>query len=264
MSNFLRILLLSSTSIFCTSHATPLHLSISDPVLGNRNVGYEEVNGRAITEGDIILGKIVHLQRQGAVITLKIGGSRWPHGVIPYEIHEDLPFMNKLSVFQAIDHWQKNSHLTFVELTSKNRTNYSDYITFMPAPGTECSSYVGRKLGKQEINLSPRCTTMNTVHEIGHALGLWHEQSRADRNNYVRIVWDNIEEDHKYNFDQHLSDGQDFGDYDYQSIMHYGPLAFSKNGQPTIVPLMIGVEIGQRNHLSAKDIAAIEAMYPAD
>lgn len=77
---------------------------------------------------------------------------------------------------------------------------------------------------------------MNTVHEIGHALGLWHEQSRADRDSYIKILWENIAEDHKYNFNQHLHDGKDFGVYDYASIMHYGPLAFSKNGEKTIVP----------------------------
>lgn len=103
---------------------------------------------------------------------------------------------------------------------------------------------------------------MNTVHEIGHALGLWHEQSRADRDNYVKILWENIAEDHKYNFNQHLHDGKDFGAYDYSSIMHYGPLAFSKNGEKTIIPLVGEITIGQRNQLSAQDIAAVNAMYP--
>ncbi|MGF2339117.1 M12 family metallopeptidase, partial [Acinetobacter baumannii] len=41
-----------------------------------------------------------------------------------------------------------------------------------------------------------------------------------------------------------------------------GRFAFSKNGQPTIIPLVDGVEIGQRTHLSEKDIAAVKAMYP--
>lgn len=262
MNYCLKIIGLSS--IFISSlHASPLgQITITDPLLGSRTITYETVKGDAVVEGDIILGSLAKLNNQGAVITPKVGGSRWPHGVIAFEIHEELPFINKLAILQAIDHWQKNTPLEFVELTSKNRSEYSDYISFIPASGTTCSSYVGCQKGKQEIKLSPRCNTMNTVHEIGHALGLWHEQSRADRNFYVRIIWENIEEKYKFNFDQHLTDGKDFGNYDYQSIMHYAPYAFSKNGQPTIIPLTEGIEIGQRAHLSEKDIAAIKAMYP--
>lgn len=262
--NYLRTVGIVYTSLFLSSsYATTLgNITIADPVMGTRSIVYEQINDYAVVEGDILIGKIANLQHQGAVITPKVGGSRWANGVVPYEIAEDLPFMNKLAILQAIDHWQKHSNIEFVELTSKNRYELRDYISFIHAEGTTCSSYVGRQGGEQIINLAPRCTTMNTVHELGHALGMWHEQSRADRNSFVRIVWENIEEDYKHNFDQHLTDGKDFGDYDYQSIMHYGPLAFSKNGQKTIIPLIDGVEIGQRNHLSEKDIAAINAMYP--
>ena len=263
MNHYLKILSLFSL-VFCSSIQAAIlgQITIKDPLLGDRKITYEQINGYAVVEGDILLGKIARLNRKGAITTPELGGSRWPHGIIAYEIDEDLSFNNKLSVLQAIDHWQKNSFLEFVELTSKNRSQYPDYISFIPALGTICSSYVGRQKGKQEINLSPRCTTMNTVHEIGHALGLWHEQSRNDRDLFVSISWDNIEEDHRYNFNQHFTDGTDFGSYDYQSIMHYGPYAFSKNGLPTITPLVEGAEIGQRNHLSEKDIAAIKAMYP--
>lgn len=245
------------------AHAITLgSVTVADPVMGSRTLVYEKINEYAVVEGDILIGKVANLQHQGAVITHKVGGSRWPNGVVPYEISEDLPFMNKLAILQAIDHWQKHTNIEFVELNSKNRFDYRDYISFIHAEGTTCSSHVGRQGGKQVINLAPRCNTMNTVHELGHALGMWHEQSRADRNSFVRIVWENIDEDHKYNFDQHLTDGKDFGEYDYQSIMHYGSLAFSKNGEKTIIPLVDGVEIGQRNQLSEKDIAAIKAMYP--
>lgn len=244
-------------------HAVTLgHITMADPVMGTRTVTYEKINNYAVVEGDILIGKISDLQRRGAIITPKVGGSRWSNGVIPYEINENLPFSNKLAILQAIDHWQKHSNLEFVELNKKNRYEYRDYISFIPAEGTTCSSYVGKHGGMQEINLAPRCNTMNTVHELGHALGLWHEQSRSDRNLYVRIAWENIEEEHKNNFDQHLTDGKDYGDYDFQSIMHYGQYAFSKNGQKTIIPLVEGVEIGQRTQLSEKDIAAIKAMYP--
>lgn len=250
--------ILSASSSFATKSG---NLDIADPVLGNRTLVYEKFEDFAVVEGDIIIGRISEFQGRGAVFRPQIGGSPWREGIIPFEISEELPLLNKLAVLQAISHWQKYTALKFIEINSKNRPDFRDYLTFVPAPGTICSSYVGRHGGRQEVNLSPRCTNMNTVHEIGHAIGLWHEQSRADRDNYIRIAWENIDDEHRYNFDQHLSDGRDFGDYDYQSIMHYGAYAFSKNGKKTLVPLDESIEIGQRNQLSEKDIAAVSAMY---
>ena len=237
-------------------------ISVYDPMFGTKQITYEKINHHAIAEGDIVLGDTRHLDKQGAVILPKIYGGRWSNGVVPFTVDETMPLINKVAIYQAIATWQKQSNLEFIELNSKNRYNYKDYIDFVPAAGTECSSEVGRVGGRQAINLAPRCNPMNTVHEIGHAIGLWHEQSRADRAQYVRIVWENIEESHKHNFDQHLSDGKDFGEYDYESVMHYSEYSFSKNGQKTIIPLKEGVVIGQRDHLSEKDIVAVKAMYP--
>jgi acylphosphatase len=134
-----------------------------------------------------------------------------------------------------------------------------------------------RNSGEQSIILSDRCETGAVIHEIAHTVGLWHEQSREDRDKFVGIIWDNIvsgpteDDDMRFNFDQHITDGDDVGPYDYCSIMHYGAWAFSIDGEtrdkPTIdvlrsdLPCGDANSIGQRNGLSAGDIAAVIQMY---
>ncbi|XP_011705310.1 PREDICTED: astacin-like, partial [Wasmannia auropunctata] len=76
------------------------------------------------------------------------------------------------------------------------RTNQKDYIKIV-SDNTRCWSYVGKIGGEQIINLQiPGCVTKKgtVVHEIMHAAGFWHEQSRDDRDKYVTIIWDNIQE----------------------------------------------------------------------
>ena len=116
--------------------------------------------------------------------------------------------------------------------------------------------------GQQTISLGAGCSTGNAIHEIGHTVGLWHEQSREDRDLFVAINWQNIQTGMSAQFNQHITDGDDLGGYDYGSIMHYPRTAFSSNGQETITPTDPNAQIGQRNGLSAGDIAAVAAMYP--
>jgi hypothetical protein len=160
-----------------------------------------------------------------------------------------------------MDYWQRVTNVRFVELTEENRNYYRDYVAFVPEYGQLCASFVGRRGGRQEVFLSPRCDFRILLHEIGHVLGLWHEQSRLDRDYYIAIIWENIEERARYNFEKRTTDGVDYKQYDYQSIMHYSPYAFSKNGKKTIEPLFPGVVIGQQQIPSSGDVAAVNALY---
>jgi hypothetical protein len=227
---------------------------------GLQPVRFSLNNHYAVVEGDILLAKDTELKPGSVVVKTQSG--RWENGIVPYKIDPNLPVENQKNVLQAMIEWLNHSHLKFINVSRLKESPYQDYILFTSAPGTECSSYVGRHGGVQVVRLAPRCNVFNTTHEIGHALGLWHEQSRSDRNNYIRIVWENIEPEMMHKFEQHLNDGEDIGDYDYESLMHYGPYAFSSNGKQTIVPLKESAEIGQRTHLSNKDIKAINTLYP--
>lgn len=220
----------------------------------NVPVQYTLVNGLPIYQGDIILDLDGPTQ---AGIGLPDAASLWPGGIVPYEINRSLP--NQQRIHDAIAHWEAHTSLRFVERTSSNAGQYPNWIEFKPSFG--CSSYVGMRGGKQPINLATGCSTGNTIHEIGHAIGLWHEHSRADRDEFVDVRYENIVASAAFNFDKQIDNGEDIGDYDYGSIMHYPRWAFSKNGQDTIVPHDPDAEIGQRQALSADDIAAVEYLY---
>lgn len=243
-----------------------------------KEVEFSIVNGKAIFEGDIVLftedelSALSQAEARGVRPThgetataealqrgIGITGQRfrWPRGRIPYEI--DPSFPNPQRILDAIAHVEQNTRLRFVRLTPQNAAQFPNFVRFEALDG--CWSHVGMRGGMQQISLGTGCGFGAAVHEILHCAGLWHEQSREDRGSFVTIHWENIAPAQRHNFNQHITDGDDIGNYDFGSLMHYGRFAFSTNNQPTITPVG-GQAIGQRTGMSAGDIAAIRALYP--
>lgn len=226
------------------------------------------VQGSAfIVEGDIVIAAVEQVWAAAkagrALDPLGIGvhpeERLWPGRVIPYEVTAELLNDNRLR--SAIQDWNSSTSVQFKDYTDEQEKP-KDRVLFVRMP--ECSaSQVGKQGGVQPIWISDLCTTGNILHELGHAAGLWHEQSRKDREDFVRIEWNNIAPVDRTNFTQRIHDGRDILSYDYGSLMHYPSNAFAINSSlPTIVVTRIPPEpIGQRHHLSDLDKRSVEDLY---
>lgn len=167
---------------------------------------------------------------------------------IPYKIHNNITY--KDDIMKVIDYYHQVTNVKFVE-----RTNQKDYIEFANIDG--CWSFIGKQGGQQYISIADGCDIGAIIHEIAHAIGVEHEQSRSDRDNYVSIKYENIEDQNQYNF-RKRSNRPDLI-YDFNSIMHYGQWDFTKNGKKTIELKREtnACFIGQRYRLSRYDILLI-------
>eukprot|EP00112_Aurelia_sp_Birch-Aquarium-sp1_P011279 Seg2370.3 transcript_id=Seg2370.3/GoldUCD/mRNA.D3Y31 product="High choriolytic enzyme 1" protein_id=Seg2370.3/GoldUCD/D3Y31 len=183
----------------------------------------------------------------------------WPL-TIAYEFD---PVINNSSravsvINQAIADYEKYTCLRFVK-----RTNEKEYLKFYKGGG--CSSHVGYYKNRVNwISLAGGCWYKGIViHEIAHSLGFYHEQSRPDRDHYVKIIWDNIPDRLEYNFRKHGSNINSMNvPYDFLSVMHYGRTAFG-SGRITIQTIdpKNQYKIGQRGGFSNLDILQMNLLY---
>ena len=128
---------------------------------------------------------------------------------------------------------------------------------------TRCCSSVGRIGSRyiQRVSIASFCSFATVVHEIGHVLGFWHEQSRPDRDEYITIHEENIRPGYHSDFNKIYTINSLGVPYDYNSIMHYRQTAFAKTGTITISTKEDDIPFGRAPELSHLDIIQTELLY---
>ncbi|XP_073529549.1 low choriolytic enzyme-like [Phyllobates terribilis] len=206
-----------------------------------------------LKEGDVA----IDLRRNARICNT----CKWPktaNGIVlvPYTIASQYSASEVSLINEALKEFEVMTCVQFV-----NRNSEPDYLSI--ESGVGCWSYIGRIFGKQTVSLSrPSCMVYGVIqHEAMHNIGFFHEHTRMDRDNYIDILWQNMDQASYGNFD--VADGNTFNiPYDYTSVMHYNNYAYSNDSLPTIVPTPDPyVPIGQRSGMSNLDVMKINANY---
>jgi hypothetical protein len=239
-------------------------------IIHGKQIAYEVRDGLAIYQSDMVLGKAADvaasawagrplIKGQNSVRPNSIAippnffstSGLWPvvNGVarVPYTI-TNVSAGNTSNINAAIT--ESNAQLAGVVQWEPATSSDINLVNFDFDPTNlngACEANVGMIGGgrTQTIGGSINCTTTTIMHEMGHALGLYHEQSRADRDTYVNYMEQNIDKPNHGNFDIIGSSSVDSGFYNYASIMEYGPFSFDKDGvSPTLETIPAGMVLG--------------------
>ncbi|XP_028847000.1 high choriolytic enzyme 1 [Denticeps clupeoides] len=214
-----------------------------------------QVDVTSFREGDIAVSNMVGSKScfaRSCLWSKSVDG----HVYIAYTLSHEYNNVDRRTIKKGMQLIENDTCVRFVP-----RTHQRDYLDLQPKSG--CWSYLGVRGGRQTISLqTPDCMWFSVVsHELMHALGFLHEQSRADRDKYVTVMWSNIWRDRMRYFEKFKTNNMDTP-YDYSSVMHFGKYAYSKDGQPTIVPKRSwNIEMGQRSGPSSLDIFKINKIY---
>ena len=214
-----------------------------------------------------------NLQKRAAV---RDTSKLWPSGKVYYYYHSSVDGPTKTLIRQAMDYYEDKTCLRFFSSNDLLKVRIKFQRDLLGGCYSNSIGKMPNLLYAQIINLGTGCNTTGIIlHEIGHAIGFWHEQSRPDRDDYVTVYLQNIQNGLSQQFGKRNNkevNSQGSG-YDYGSIMHYGKTFFRKPGcsGSSCITLEVNNQqeyikqgqptLGHRSTLSTRDIEQVNRMY---
>jgi len=208
--------------------------------------------------------KISHLKKRDATINIPIWNMYKDvdgNNVVPYQIHKSV---KDSRVGSAIKEAAKDFE-QFTCIRLKERTSEVNFIN-VTARKSGCWSYIGFVFKNgQEMGMESGCGSKYiAIHEFLHALGFFHEQSRPDRDSFIKVNYENIDSNMANNFNKlsiatwHNANSP----YDINSILQYNSRVFSTNGKDTMTNIVEPYEaLGRGRVMSEEDIRQLNLMY---
>ncbi|KAK0409233.1 hypothetical protein QR680_004424 [Steinernema hermaphroditum] len=188
--------------------------------------------------------------------------NRWENGIVPYHFHSSISHSVAAKIREGFKFWEDNTCVRFQE------NGYgSTRLRFYRGHG--CDSPVGKiySLKDQDVSIGPGCEPFGVVtHEIAHALGFYHEQTRYDRDDYVTVNMDNIQKRWKGSFEKKTpGNTTNYGlPYDYGSNMQYSEDTFAINKDIPVITAKDPLHqhtMGQRAAPSFLDVLMMNKHY---
>lgn len=256
-------------------------------VINGNDTYVNETNGNYYFADDVIISPdqfnyLKKLSSSGTTVERstisKSFAKTWPNGIMYYRMPDrtTLNRFNQLTIRsltdneltrfrenidQAMNMISAQTGIQFVE-----RTNQAEYLHFqgnLEANNSPIGWRAFASIGElfNRVNVANIYTPAIIAHEIMHSMGIMHEQCRPDRDQFVTINLENVEERYRHNFNIY-TEMAGYGDFDFGSVMMYGPRDFAIRADTDVITRVGGgTYVEQRTHLSDGDYAGINQLY---
>ncbi|XP_068623697.1 low choriolytic enzyme-like [Battus philenor] len=233
-----------------------------------RIILYFSINSFSLFSNCVRANKLKDWKAQNKLITYyaqKQVGVKWHNGIIPYIFNTksyDHVIANRLRI--AMNVLESVSCIKFKPIIGSPNTNATWLHITNPLMQRDCTHeplYNGT--GEMTLVLGFDCLSEQQIlHTLMHGIGFRDEVTHPQRDQYIRILWNNIQPAHHHLFRIQPADMTKTAvEYDPMSVMHFHDRAFSINGHATITPLITGLIIKPSDSLSQLDKMKLRLLF---